>query len=216
MIIKQFNGVAIEIREDGFFNLTQMAKAYNKKIQDYLRLDSTKQFLAALTARTGIVELTEVYLGGKTPGTWGERRVALDAARWMDPHFHVQVIEWVDEILSGNKVNIHSEDYYISRYTVTSLPLIDSIVTLIVTSPSVGENTSSSEGPQLFKPITQAKTYAGLLAHLSSLGITYLNPFLKVKVPSSLGRRTVLQYTPPIVSISVACITFPLNFDDMD
>ena len=55
MIIHDVNGLQIgQRREDGYINLTKMAKANNKKINDYLRLDTTKAFLDELSTVTGI------------------------------------------------------------------------------------------------------------------------------------------------------------------
>jgi hypothetical protein len=120
MIIKLFNNSNIEIREDGYFNATAMCKAFGKQTKDYLKSEGTKAFLDALeTRRTNILlSLVETKNGGVNPGTWIERRVAIDLARWLSPEFHVQVIEWTEEILSGQRPqlpNITSEDSYTTQ-----------------------------------------------------------------------------------------------------
>jgi KilA-N domain len=136
-ITKLFNNSSIEIREDGYFNATAMCKAFGKKAQDYLRLDTTKAFLEALRAITGFTDVTlvEIHNGGKTPGTWVERRVAIDLARWLSPEFHVQVILWTEEILSGQRPHlpeITSEDDYIRQmidlFSRTSQPLQKEVI----------------------------------------------------------------------------------------
>lgn len=119
LTIKQYSDFYIHIREDGFFNATEMCKAFNKKINDYLRLENTKSFLEALQTDTGFTaSLVDSRKGGSdNQGTWVHRLVAIDLARWLSPSFHVQVIRWADEIMSkGNTVlSISSEDGYTSR-----------------------------------------------------------------------------------------------------
>ncbi|MFM6395242.1 MAG: KilA-N domain-containing protein [Planktothrix sp.] len=136
-ITKLFNNNSIEIREDGFFNATLMCKAFGKKAQDYMRLDTTKAFIEALKVRTGYpdVELVQIQNGGRNPGTWVERRIAIDIARWLSPDFHVQVIEWAEEILSGQRPqlpDITSEDEYIRQmvdlFSRTNQPLQKEVI----------------------------------------------------------------------------------------
>ena len=42
------NGINVLSREDGFINATAMCKAGNKKFNDWLRLESTKELIEAL------------------------------------------------------------------------------------------------------------------------------------------------------------------------
>ena len=45
VLIEKFQGHQIPIREDGYWNLTAMCKLYGKKVNDFLRLNSTQAFL---------------------------------------------------------------------------------------------------------------------------------------------------------------------------
>ena len=51
---------------DGYINATALCKACNKKINDYLRLNNTKEFCKELSSETGIPvsELIQVIKGG--------------------------------------------------------------------------------------------------------------------------------------------------------
>lgn len=90
-----YNGQLIQRRADGFVNLTQMAQANEKQINDFFRLKSTKEYLNALESETGIpvTGLYQVFQGGKSAqGTFGHPLVALRLAQWISPKFAV----WCD------------------------------------------------------------------------------------------------------------------------
>lgn len=82
--------------DDGYVNLTAMAKANNKLIADYLRLENTKAFLDKLSETMGypIVKLVQVKTG-KYGGTWGHPQVAINCGQWCSPAFAVLVSQWV-------------------------------------------------------------------------------------------------------------------------
>lgn len=137
-ITKLFNNYSIEIREDGFFNATAMCKAFNKVPKDYLKSDSTKAFLEALQS-DGInlpSELVQSIKGGSgIQGTWVHSLVAIDIARWLSPQFHVQVIKWTQEILSGDRPQLpppSSEEEYIKQmvdlFSRTNQPLQKEVI----------------------------------------------------------------------------------------
>jgi hypothetical protein len=55
IIVHEANGLQVgQRREDGYINLTKMAQANGKKLNDYLRLETTKAFLDELSTVTGI------------------------------------------------------------------------------------------------------------------------------------------------------------------
>ncbi len=106
IIIHEANGLQIgQRREDGYINLTKMAQANDKKINDYLRLDSTKAFLYELSTVTGIPAsgknaLIQIHKGGNnknTQGTWGHPQVAINCGQWCSAEFAVLVSGWVVE-----------------------------------------------------------------------------------------------------------------------
>jgi len=146
-IIKLFNNYSIEIREDGFFNATQMCKVFSKLPKDYLKSESTKAFLEALQRQKDFcpTDLVQVVNGGLQSGTWVQKLVAIDLARWLSPEFHVQVIEWSEEVMSGNRPSlpeITDEESYsnqlVEMFARTSQPLQKEIIV---------KNTASEEPP---------------------------------------------------------------------
>lgn len=109
------NGFAVYQREsDGYVNATQLCQAAGKRMNNYLRQQNTKDFLAELDAvtpkcATGLVQMVQ----GGTPelqGTWVHPDVAIDLARWLSPKFGVQVAKWVRELVTKGSVTIGSGD----------------------------------------------------------------------------------------------------------
>jgi len=107
IITHDVNGLAIGQRQaDGYIDLTAMAKANKKKINDYIRLKSTKEFLKELEAVTGIpvTELVQVFQGGDgEQGTWGHPQVATHCGQWCSPKFAVVVSQWIMEWMTTGK-----------------------------------------------------------------------------------------------------------------
>lgn len=77
VISHNVDSIAIEQRlDDGYVNLTAMAKANNKLIADYLKTEQTKAFLSKLaeTMEIPTTKLVQVKTG-KYGGTWGHPQV---------------------------------------------------------------------------------------------------------------------------------------------
>ena len=114
LIVREFNGKKIRHREDGFMSLTDMCQAQGKRLNDWYRLDSTKEYLKVLTEKyyaDSRISPIEVSVGnrGEIGGTWGDRHVAIRLAQWLSPEFALQVDEWILELLNKGSVSIKSE-----------------------------------------------------------------------------------------------------------
>lgn len=107
LITRTWNDTLISRRaSDGYVNATAMCKAEGKRWNDYVRLDRTQEYIAALTEPscgaavagnpvTGI-SVIRTFQGG-TPelqGTWIHPRLAVDLARWISPAFAVWMDGW--------------------------------------------------------------------------------------------------------------------------
>ena len=90
---------------DGYINATAMCKAVGKRLNNYLRSDSTKAFIDALEADTRIraTELIQVVRGGfpELQGTWVHPRVAIHLGQWCSPKFAVRVTSIVTDWMQG-------------------------------------------------------------------------------------------------------------------
>ena len=112
--IKVWNDKQIRIRpSDRYTCLTDMAQAASKKVNDWVRLQSTTEFIQAAVSVTGIpaTELVVVKQGGipEEQGTWGHPKVAIQFAQWCNPLFALQVSTWIDELLTTGSVDINLE-----------------------------------------------------------------------------------------------------------
>lgn len=106
-LAREVNQIEIDQRiNDGYINATALCKASGKLIADYLRLDSTKEFLAELESDVGnpISELVQIVKGGnpQLQGTWVHPYVAINLGQWLSPKFAVQVSKWVFEWMNND------------------------------------------------------------------------------------------------------------------
>lgn len=85
-----YNGQLIQRREGGFVNLTQMCQANGKRIDNWLRLKQTRDYVTVLgnSLQCEVVYSEE----GVNGGTWGHPSLAINLARWISPQFAV----WCD------------------------------------------------------------------------------------------------------------------------
>lgn len=84
-------------------NATQMAKPFKKTPKDWLRLQSTQEFIATLSAvrqicLTGLVITKQG--GNGEQGTWMHEDVALEFARWLSPKFAIWCNDRIKELLA--------------------------------------------------------------------------------------------------------------------
>jgi hypothetical protein len=102
---RAWNGISISRRiSDGYVNATAMCQAGAKRWPDYIRLDRSQAYIAALSpvvgiCTTGIDGLIQVRQGGQPhlQGTWIHPRLAIDLARWIAPAFAVWMDGWLLE-----------------------------------------------------------------------------------------------------------------------
>lgn len=96
--------------KDGFFNATSLAKQWNKtnnqrkEVTDFLRLNSTKEYIQAIENDTDILNtgnpVFKMGRGKYSGGTWMHPYLFIDFAMWLNPTFKLQVIKFVyDEMI---------------------------------------------------------------------------------------------------------------------
>jgi hypothetical protein len=107
---ESFAGSAISFRTaDGWVNATQMAKAFGKRTENFLRTDSAKAFIAALEADLAVSTVTPksvtVRQGGIEQGTWMHPDLALEFARWLSPEFAIWTNRVIRRVLAGNTLD---------------------------------------------------------------------------------------------------------------
>lgn len=111
--------LAIE-RQSGnvWVNLTQMAKPFGKKVNDWIRLSSTQEFLmvarnksksvAGIPATDKMAEDVVFTKQGGMPedqGTWcTDYHIAIMFAMWLSPEFSWQVSDLMIKLINGEKI----------------------------------------------------------------------------------------------------------------
>jgi hypothetical protein len=105
-----FNDKQIRFEKRGEFiwvSLTDMAKANGKLTADYMRLNSTTEFLAELESIMGFPIMVS-NVGGKpeTTGTWAIDEVAIDFAQWCNVKFRIWVNRQIKTLLTDGAVSL--------------------------------------------------------------------------------------------------------------
>lgn len=115
--IKEYNSQKIRIDPvTRYVCLTDMAKATGKLPADWLRLKSSQEYLAALSAVMGI-PIRDNHAGSKSllsviqgieveQGTWAHPEVAIEFAAWCSIPFKIQVNSWINELLTAGRVDL--------------------------------------------------------------------------------------------------------------
>lgn len=92
-------------------NATEMAKAFNKQIDNFTRLEGTKVFIQALIksenskfvpsdVREQTTEKDLIYSTNKA--TFMNKKLAMYFAFWLDVDFQIWIIDTIDDILFGH------------------------------------------------------------------------------------------------------------------
>ena len=97
----------IERNEKMMVNATEMAKAFGKKVNHFMELDSTKEFVKeALKSRdVGYLKVfsqSDLYVSVQNTGTWMHRVLALKFATWLSPTFELWVYSTIEQLLFGH------------------------------------------------------------------------------------------------------------------
>ena len=110
-IIKhQFQKYEIAQRsKDSYVNLTHMCSTAGKQVNDYLRLDSTKEYMNALSGVTGIPVVVDsatvpALVNRTSKGTWAHPEVAIDCAQWVSVDLRIWANRTLVQILTAQKL----------------------------------------------------------------------------------------------------------------
>lgn len=101
LITRQYQDKPFTFREDGYFNMTKAAAQFGKRIDNFLRLDETAEYLEALSKSLGSEVITVDSKRGKFGGSFGHPKLAVFFARWLDVRFAVWCDMQIDDIIRG-------------------------------------------------------------------------------------------------------------------
>jgi hypothetical protein len=84
-----------------YFNATEMSKQFGKLPADFLRLQSTKEYIEEVINDSGNgishnENLIRITQGGKYQGTWLHQELAYEFAGWLSPIFRRNLHKWVE------------------------------------------------------------------------------------------------------------------------
>lgn len=122
--------IRVTFTEDGWLNATAIADLFGKRPVDWLKLDSTKDYIAALLRHLGQSEESSLWRsrrGGKPgqAGTWFHPKLGIPFARWLEPDFAVWCDLQIDALLRGQHPAI---DWKRSRHAAASTNKVMSAV----------------------------------------------------------------------------------------
>lgn len=102
------NGVSFRNGNSVMVSATEMAKPFNKQAKDWLKTQSTKEFILTLSEVKKILpsDLVQV-INGDNGGTWMHEDVALEFARWLSPAFAIWCNDRIKELLTKGTTSIN-------------------------------------------------------------------------------------------------------------
>ena len=85
-------------------NATQMAKIFEKRVENFTRIESTQNFIDECLKNANrrflwIENKSDLLISKQKSGTFMHRILALKFAAWLDPNFEVWVFSTIDNIL---------------------------------------------------------------------------------------------------------------------
>ena len=112
LVTKDYQGHAIAYQDDGWFNATQAAAKWGKRPNDWLALQSTKDYIEAFKRHNADVKKTHITRKGRfsdtgnsgitqEQGTWLHPKLAVAFARWLDADFAVWCDAQIDSLIRG-------------------------------------------------------------------------------------------------------------------
>jgi hypothetical protein len=105
----EYNGFPVLFQPDGYVNATQVAKQFGKESYEFLRLQSTQDYLQALEEDLAPenhrceIKLVITVSGGRGNGTWLHPSLAVIFARWLNVKFAIWCDRQIRDILIDGK-----------------------------------------------------------------------------------------------------------------
>ena len=100
----KYEDLTCRFTEDAWFNATEVAAKFGKRPTDWLKLDSTKQYIKALAENLRSEEsaLLKTSKGKGKNGTWFHPRLAVPFARWLNVEFSIWCDVQIDQLIRGS------------------------------------------------------------------------------------------------------------------
>lgn len=105
----EYEGQQIEFdltSQNVMVNATEMAKAFDKKVDNFTRIESTQNFISECLNNANkrfisVEKEEDLIISRQKSGTWMHRILALKFAAWLNPKFELWVYATIDDLLFG-------------------------------------------------------------------------------------------------------------------
>lgn len=109
----EYEGQAVRFNDEGWLHATEIAERFGKEPAQWLRLDSTKEYIERLTdrmAKSNVgkshITLVKTRRGNtSTSGTWLHPKLAVKFARWLSVDFEIWCDEQIDALVRSDQGN---------------------------------------------------------------------------------------------------------------
>jgi len=106
-----YEGQVINFNADGWLHATEIAERFGREPAQWLRLDSTKEYIQRLSERMeksnvgkSHITLVKTRRGNtSTSGTWLHPKLAVKFARWLSVDFEIWCDEQIDALVRGDQ-----------------------------------------------------------------------------------------------------------------
>lgn len=108
IIASYTDAISVSFNSEAWFNATSVANHFGKRPNDWLNLDSTKEYIAELSAFFNYQEssLLKTKAGRHGGGTWFHPKLAVAFARWLDVRFAIWCDMQIEKILHSQTPNV--------------------------------------------------------------------------------------------------------------
>ena len=101
LVATQYNDIACQFNEQGWFNATEVSVRFNKSVYEWIRLPDTQKYMNALERKYGKIPYLKTKRG-KNGATWLHPKLAVRFTQWLDIDFSLWCDEQIDNLLRGN------------------------------------------------------------------------------------------------------------------
>jgi KilA-N domain len=141
-----YNDHIIDQRDDNYVNLSQTAKANNKRLDVYLKTQETQEYLKAAQESiypqsVGNAEMVQVTGFGKNKATWGHPLVALHLGQWISPEFHVWCNQNIHILITTGTANLNPDTTRIEQALLQTQQQLSQLTGLVTTLASRSKTT---------------------------------------------------------------------------
>lgn len=101
LVIANYNDISVAFTDDAWFNATAAAERFGKRVDNWLRLQDTQEYMTALSEVLNPSHLRDLVKTrrGKAGGTWLHPKLAVRFAQWLDMRFAVWCDMQIDALI---------------------------------------------------------------------------------------------------------------------